>query len=146
MEEIIFSAGCFWSVQNKFDKIKGIISTEVGYCGGTKKNPSYEEVCSGKTGHTESIKVIYDPRIISFPELCIFFFKIHNFSIKYDTQYKSIIFYNNNHQKEIAIRIKKKILKKYKCFTEIKRYRNDFFKAEEYHQKYLQKIYKKRLH
>ena len=93
----ILAGGCFWGIQKQFEDLKkkysGILETKVGYCGGLKKNPSYEQVCSGETGHTESIKIKYNPKEIKYQELCYFFMNIHNSTIKLKTQYKSAFLY-----------------------------------------------------
>jgi len=148
MDKATFGAGCFWGVQKEFDKIKGVISTTVGYMGGTTKNPSYEDVCTNKTGHVEVLDLIFDPEIISFEKLIEIFFNIHNPTTKdrqgpdIGTQYKSIIFYHNDKQKKTAEDFIKKLDKsgkyKRKIVTEIKP-ADVFYKAEEYHQKYFEK-------
>jgi methionine-S-sulfoxide reductase len=100
LKEIVFAAGCFWGVQAAFDNIPGVISTEAGYTGGTLTNPSYEEVCTGKTGHAEAVKIIYDNQKIPDEELLDVFFQSHDSTSKnrqgFDigTQYRSAIFYN----------------------------------------------------
>ncbi len=149
METATFGAGCFWGVQSKFDKIKGIKKTTVGFMGGNIKNPTYEQVSTGRTGHVEVIKIDYDPRIVTYNDLLNLFWKIHDPTqinrqgLDIGSQYKSIIFYYNNKQKKIAEESKKRIndSKVYNkdIITEIKP-AQDFFPAEEYHQKYLEKI------
>jgi len=138
----IFAGGCFWGIQKKFEDLKnifpGILETKVGYCGGFKKNPSYKQVCSGNTGHTESIKIKYNPKLITYEKLCSFFMKIPQSTIKLKTQYKSAIFYTSKYQKTTA----KKIINKYKNMNtqiELIEYKNNFYNAEEYHQHYLKK-------
>ena len=145
-EKATFGAGCFWNIEEIFAKTKGIIKTKVGYIGGKTKNPTYEKVCSGKTGHVESVEVIFDPSKIAYDELLDIFWKIHNPTTKnrqgldIGTQYNSVIFYYNKKQKEVAEKSKKEIQKKSKkeIVTQIKK-ASDFWKAEEYHQKYLEK-------
>ena len=78
METAIFAAGCFWGVQEYFSRVKGVIKSESGYTGGTKKNPTYEEVCTGKTGHAESVRVIFDPRVVSYERLLQHFWELHD--------------------------------------------------------------------
>jgi len=147
-EKAIFAAGCFWGVQAAFDRVQGVVLTTVGYTGGHTKNPSYKDVCSGKTGHAEAIEIEFDPEKVSFEELLNVFFKIHNPTQKnrqgpdIGEQYRSAIFYTSQEQKEKA---EKKIeelenSKKFgeKIVTEISPAK-EFFKAEEYHQKYLEK-------
>ena len=106
MKEAIFSGGCFWGFQKKFEDLrsKGIISTTVGYSNGSKKNPSYENVCTGNTKHIESIKIIYN-NLISYKELLKYFFSFHDFTHSKKTQYKSAIIYKNNYQKNEAKKI-----------------------------------------
>ena len=141
MIEAYFAAGCFWGIQYKFDNIKkGIIKTVVGYSGFPRlsKKPTYAEICSGKTGYSETIRIRYNNKLIKYEDLCTFFFSIHDFAKLNKPQYKSAIFYVNNYQKNIATSIKKKISKNYNVKTEILEFKN-FYKAEEYHQKYYQK-------
>ena len=129
MEKATFGAGCFWGIEDKFGNIKGVKSTRVGYMGGKLKNPSYEEVCTGRTGHIEVVEVTFNPKIISYEKLLETFWKIHNPTTKnrqgldIGIQYKSIIFYHTEKQKAIAENKKT----------------SNFYKAEEYHQKYLKK-------
>jgi len=151
-EKATFGAGCFWNIEEIFAKTKGIIKTKVGYIGGKTKNPTYEKVCSGKTGHVEAIEVIFDPSKISYDKLLDIFWKIHNPTTKnrqgldIGTQYNSVIFYYDKKQKEVAEKSKKEIQKKSKkeIVTQIKK-ASYFWKAEEYHQKYIEKQGKKSL-
>jgi peptide-methionine (S)-S-oxide reductase len=143
-----FGAGYFWGVEEKFRKIKGVVSTTVGYSGGDFNNPTYKNVCSGKTGHAEVVRVEYDPDIVSYEELLEIFWKIHNpttlnrqgFDI--GEQYRSVIFYHSEEQKEKALESKKRLEKSgiYKdpIVTKIEDAK-EFYRAEEYHQKYIQK-------
>ena len=131
-QTIMFGMGCFWGVQDIFDKRKGVVETTVGYAGGTKENPTYEEVCSGSTGHTEVVLVEYNDDITT-EELVKLFFSSHNPEAETKKQYRSVIFYYSNEQKEIAEK-----LKKYSYKTEIAK-APVFYKAEDYHQKYFQK-------
>ena len=147
-EKATFGAGCFWHVEEAFRKVKGVISTKVGFTGGNIKNPSYKEVCTGETWHAEAVQVEFDSSVISYEELLDIFWKIHDptslnqqgFDI--GTQYRSAIFYHNDRQKETAIKSREKLEKskkyKNKIVTEIKPAKG-FYKAEEYHQKYLEK-------
>ena len=138
MKEAYFAAGCFWGVQYNFDKIDGIIETEVGYCGTSKlkHKPSYEEISQGNTGYSETIKIIYNPIKITYSDLCTHFFYLHNASKKNTIQqYKSAIFYKTNYQKHIAESIKSFFNAKYDVQTEILRF-TKFYTAEDYHQKY----------
>jgi peptide-methionine (S)-S-oxide reductase len=148
MEQATFGAGCFWGVEEKFRKRKGIIDTKVGYSGGNFQNPSYENVCTGETGHAEVVQLSYDEKQISYEELLTIFFSIHNPTTKnrqgFDTgsQYRSVIFYHNKEQKQQAVIFKENLDKagKYeqKTVTEIEPYKI-FYKAEEYHQCYFEK-------
>jgi peptide-methionine (S)-S-oxide reductase len=113
MEIATFGAGCFWGVQSAFDKIKGIKKTKVGYMSGKTINPTYEEVCSGKTGHIEVIQIEFDQKIVTFNQLLKVFWKIHDPTQKnrqgldIGIQYKSIIFYHSDIQKKAAEKSKK---------------------------------------
>jgi peptide-methionine (S)-S-oxide reductase len=148
MKKATFGAGCFWGVEASFMKLEGVISTKVGYMGGNLENPTYEQVCSDKTGHVEVVQLGYDPKIISYHELLENFWNIHDPTQKnkqgpdVGTQYKSIIFYHDEEQKRIAEKSKKEInnSSKYKneVQTEIKPSKK-FWIAEEYHQKYFEK-------
>ncbi len=149
MEIAIFGAGCFWGIEAAFMKIKGVISTTVGYMGGDLENPTYEDVCTNKTGHVEVVKVEFDSSVISYEELLEVFWNIHN-PTQIDmqgpdigTQYRSIIFYQNEEQKIKAEESKSKLEKSKKyskpIATEITKAKT-FYKAEEYHQKYLEKL------
>ena len=146
MEIAVLALGCFWGPEIKFNKLPGVNSTEVGYCGGNINKTNYQEVCSGKTNHAEVVRVEFDSSKISFEEILDYFFKIHNpttlnrqgFDI--GTQYRSEIFYLNENQKKIAEKILEKYNLKYKgkIVTKISQQKN-YCKAEDYHQKYLEK-------
>ena len=148
MEEAIFGAGCFWGVESKFGKVEGVISTEVGYTGGVTKNPTYKDVCTNKSGHAEVVKVTYDPIIVSYEKLLEIFWDIHNPTTlnrqgwDVGTQYRSVVFYNNEEQRLSAFKLKEKLDKsgKYKApiVTEIVPV-SEYYRAEEYHQKYNEK-------
>ncbi len=143
-----FGAGCFWHVESAFRKIKGVVNTTVGYTGGHFKNPTYEVVCSNKTAHAEAVQIEYEPSKVLYEELLDVFWKIHDPTQlnrqgpDVGTQYRSIIFYHNEEQKKAAIVSKEKLEKlgKYNkpIVTEIKP-ATKFYKAEEYHQRYLEK-------
>lgn len=151
-EKAIFAAGCFWGVEATFRKINGVISTRVGYTGGHFKNPTYENVCSHKTGHAEAIEITFDPSIVSFEDLLDVFWKIHDPTSlnrqgwDVGTQYRSAIFYLNESQRAVAISSKEKLEKsgKFKkpIVTEITP-ATEFYEAEEYHQQYHEKNKKK---
>lgn len=139
-----FASGCFWGTQYQFQKKAGIISTEVGYMGGHRDNPSYQQVCTGNTGHAETTKVIYDPQKISFREIAILFFETHDpgelnrQGPDIGTQYRSAIFYTSENEKQIALNLMVELRKKgYKVITELTP-ASTFWKAEDYHQNYYQ--------
>jgi len=143
-----FAAGCFWGVEYKFGEVKGVLSTVVGYSGGVTKNPSYKDVCTDETGHAESVQVNFDPSQISYEELVRKFFGFHDPTQlnrqgpDVGTQYRSVIFYRDEEQKKTAEKVKAELEKskvfKKRIVTEIVP-ASDFYKAEEYHQKYYQK-------
>ncbi|MCX8059193.1 MAG: bifunctional methionine sulfoxide reductase B/A protein [Spirochaetes bacterium] len=146
LNRMFFAAGCFWGVQELFKKLNGVVYTRVGYMGGHKINPTYEEVCRGITGHLETVMVIYDTFKIKEEDLIKYFFEIHNFSQEngqgpdIGEQYKSAIFYIFDFQREIAEKIKYLLINNnYKVATEIRK-ASQFFEAEEYHQDYYQKL------
>lgn len=146
MEKATFGAGCFWHVEEAFREIKGVIKTEVGYMGGKMKSPAYEDVCTDKTGHAEVVQIEFDPKTAPYEKLLEVFWMIHDPTQKnrqgpdVGTQYRSVIFYHSEEQKKVAEKSLKEIQKKYeeKIATEIVP-ANTFWKAEEYHQKYLMK-------
>ena len=146
MEIAILAAGCFWSPEIKLNKLEGVIKTEVGYCGGNNPETNYKEVCTGKTNHAEVVKLEFDEKLISYEKILKFFFEIHDPTTLnqqgYDigTQYRSEIFYTNETQKNIAKDVLNEINKKFngKIVTNISKEKN-YCKAEEYHQKYLEK-------
>lgn len=144
-----FAAGCFWGVEEVFTKTKGVKSTRVGYIGGNLPNPTYEDVCTDRTGHAEALQVEYDPKEISYEELLDLFWSIHNPTTKnrqgpdIGSQYRSIIFYHSPEQERIAKKSKQELedSNKFqnKIVTEIVP-ATTFYPAEDYHQKYYQKI------
>lgn len=148
MVKATFGAGCFWHVEEAFRKVKGVKKTEVGFSGGKVENPSYDMVCHGGTGHAEVVQVEFDPKIVSYEKLLDVFWEIHNPTTKnrqgldIGEQYRSVIFYHNEKQKEIALKSKEKLENsgKYKkpIVTEIVPFMG-FYKAEEYHQNYIEK-------
>jgi peptide-methionine (S)-S-oxide reductase len=143
-----FGAGCFWHVEDLLNKTKGVKSTSVGYIGGQLQNPTYEEVCTDKTGHAEAVEVEYDPDEISFEDLLNVFWTNHNPTTlnrqgpDVGIQYRSAIFYHDEKQKEIAEKSKHELDQSDKfdnpVVTEIVP-APTFYKAEEYHQKYFKK-------
>ena len=147
IQKTIFAAGCFWHIEDYFLKIKGVIKTTVGYTGGNTLNPTYNDVCTGDTGHAESVKIEFDSAVITFSELLEHFWKIHDpCSLNKQgpdigDQYRSAIFVINLFQKKEALRQLNSYNKnKYnnKIVTKIENL-SKFYPAEEYHQKYLQK-------
>ena len=146
MEIAVLSLGCFWGPEIKFSKIKGIIKTEVGYCGGNNSITTYKEVCSGKTNHAEVVKLDFDEKIITYEKILKIFFQIHDPTTlnsqgpDFGTQYRSEIFYLNEKQKQIAVKVLKDINDRLsgKVVTKISLLKN-YCPAEEYHQKYLEK-------
>jgi len=146
MQKCYLALGCFWKPEEIFKEKQGIIQTEVGYAGGISPKVTYEEVCRGNTGHAETVFLTFDENIISFENILDLFFKIHDPTQKdmqypdVGTQYRSEIFYENEQQKKIAEKIKNKYNKIFegKIQTNISKIKN-YCKAEEYHQKYIEK-------
>jgi peptide-methionine (S)-S-oxide reductase len=148
MERAIFAAGCFWGVEANFKKVEGVIDTTVGYIGGKTANPSYEEVCTGETGHAEAVKVNYDPQQISYLDLLDVFWSNHDPTtlnregVDIGSQYRSAIFYTTPQQQQLAQQSKQKLDNsgeyEQPIVTEIVA-ATDFYKAEEYHQDYFDK-------
>ena len=142
MQKAIVACGCFWGPEEKYRKINGITSTEVGYCGGNSSNVSYEEVCTNTTGHAEVVKLEFDENIISYENIINLFFEFHDASQvdgqgpNIGTNYRSEIFYLSEEQKKTAEKILN--LQRGKIATKISKEKN-YCKAEEYHQKYIQK-------
>lgn len=141
-----FAAGCFWGVEEVFRCIKGVISTTVGYMGGEFKKPTYEDVCTGRTGHAETVEVVYDTSITSYNELLVVFWNSHDPTTPnrqgpdIGSQYRSIIFYYDDEQKRLAISSKKKVQERFRqdIVTQIAP-ATKFYRAEDYHQQYLAK-------
>lgn len=148
MEKATFGAGCFWGVEAAFHKIEGVASTTVGYAGGSFKDPTYEDVCSGKTGHAEVVQVEYDPSKVSYEELLRVFWNIHDPTTlnrqgpDIGTQYRSAVFFHNPEQEAAAIASKQKLQSsdRYQksIVTEITP-ASEFYRAEDYHQQYFEK-------
>jgi methionine-S-sulfoxide reductase len=141
----IFAAGCFWGVQYLFDSLEGVLKTTVGYTGGHKDNPTYEQVCSSTTGHAEAVEVIYDPEKLSYEQLVKFFFDIHDFTQiggqgpDLGIQYRSEIFYFDDDQKEIAQKVIDSLKDRgFDVVTKLTK-ADKFWPAEDYHQKYYEK-------
>ena len=147
-ETAIFGAGCFWGVEEIIRKIPGVIETEVGYSGGTVPDPTYQQVVTGKTGHAEAVKLVFDPDVISYKELLDYFFRLHDPTTlnrqghDTGTQYRSVIFYHDEGQKRIALKKIEDLNRSGKwprpVVTEVTE-EKPFYPAEEYHQDYLKK-------
>lgn len=146
MDKATFGAGCFWGVEAAFRKVKGVVSTTVGYAGGQLDNPTYEDVCTDETGHAEVVQVEFDPSIVSYEELLQLFFEIHDPTTMnrqgpdVGTQYRSVIFVHTKEQDRLARRVKEEMAGRFKnpIVTQILPAPR-FFKAEEYHQRYFEK-------
>ncbi len=147
-QKAAFAGGCFWGMEKAFGALEGVVSTQVGYAGGSVKNPSYELVCAGKTGHAEAVEITYDPSRVHYDDLLEFFFTHHDPTTlnrqgnDVGTQYRSAIFCNTPEQQAAALKAKE-ILDRSGIFkkpvvTEIT-LAGEFFPAEDYHQKYLKK-------
>ncbi len=149
LKEAAFAAGCFWGVEYNLRNIDGVVETEVGYMGGRTESPTYEQVCTGQTGHTETVHLMYDPRAITYDELLDAFWDMHDPTTPnrqgpdVGTQYRSVIFYYDQEQEETARRSKARInetgILKNKVVTEILPV-STFWRAEEYHQGYFDRI------
>ncbi len=145
LETAVLGAGCFWCVEAIFQDLKGVEKVESGYSGGTKKNPTYQEVCSGTTGHAEVVKLTFDPSVISYEQVLTVFFHVHDPTTMnkqgadVGTQYRSAIFYNSDEQKKTAEKVKDDITKQGLwndlIVTEITPL-GDYYPAEDYHQNY----------
>ncbi len=145
MEEATFGAGCFWCVEAIFQDLKGVVAVESGYAGGKIKNPTYKEICSGLTGHAEVIRITFDPSVITFADLVRVLFVVHDPTTlnrqgnDVGDQYRSVIFYHSEAQKETAKRIKEEFEQKAiydsPIVTLIEPLTN-YYPAEQYHQNY----------
>lgn len=145
LEKATFGSGCFWCTEAVFERLNGVHSVVSGYAGGTVDNPTYEEVCSGTTGHAEVTQITYDPKVITYDELLEVFWKTHDPTTlnrqgnDVGTQYRSVIFYHNEEQKQLAEKYKEELNKSgawdRPIVTEISPLTN-FFSAEGYHQDY----------
>lgn len=147
-KKAIFGAGCFWGVESAFRKVKGVVSTTAGYAGGMIEHPTYQDVCTGRTGHAEVVEVEYDPKVVSYEQLLAIFWQIHDPTTlnrqgpDVGSQYRSIILYLDQDQEQKAKRSKELLedSKKFKkaVVTEIQP-ATSFYKAEDYHQQYFEK-------
>ena len=146
MQKCTLALGCFWKPEENFKNKPGIIETEVGYAGGKNSSVTYEEVCTGNTGHAEVVRLTFDEKTITFKKILDLFFKMHDPTQKdmqfpdVGTQYRSEIFYLNDNQKIISETVKKRINEKLsgRVVTNISLVKN-YCPAEEYHQRYLEK-------
>ena len=145
LEKATFGSGCFWCTEAVFERLKGVYKVVSGYSGGTVENPTYEQVCTGKTGHAEVTQITYDPKVITYDELLEVFWKTHDPTTlnrqgnDVGTQYRSVIFYHNDEQKRLAEKYKEELNKSgiwdKPIVTEIVPFTN-FYPAENYHQNY----------
>jgi peptide-methionine (S)-S-oxide reductase len=146
MEKATFGAGCFWGVEEAFRRLAGVKDTAVGYEGGSLKNPTYHDVCTDRTGHAEVVQVEFDPAAISYHDLLNVFWENHDPTTKnrqgpdVGAQYRSAIFFHSPEQEAEAKRSRDEAQKNFKrpIVTEIVP-ATDFWRAEEYHQQYLEK-------
>jgi peptide methionine sulfoxide reductase msrA/msrB len=147
-EQAIVAAGCFWGVEHLFRELPGVLHSEVGYTGGTTSNPTYEDVCRGDTGHAEAVRIVFDPERVSYEQVLRYFFRLHDPTTRnrqhndIGTQYRSAIFVGNEEQRRTAERLTDEMDRsgrwKRPVVTEIVP-ASTFWKAEEYHQDYLEK-------
>ena len=148
IEKATFAAGCFWGVEEDFRHVRGVVEVITGYTGGHKKNPRYAEVSAGQTGHAEAVEVYFDPAIVSYNELLDIFWEMHDPTqlnrqgLDEGTQYRSAIFSHNARQEKMSKQSKEKLAREKRYDKEIVTEilpAQEFFKAEEYHQRYLEK-------
>jgi peptide-methionine (S)-S-oxide reductase len=145
----VFGAGCFWGVESSFRAVEGVVDVAVGYAGGTVPKPNYRTVCSGKTGHAEVVQVEYDPARVSFEQLLEVFWQIHDPTTlnrqgpDFGTQYRSIVFYSDEHERKAAEESKRRLDESGKLgrpvVTQIVP-TAEFYRAEEYHQRYYERM------
>lgn len=148
LKKATFAAGCFWGVEAAFRDVEGVVSTAVGYTGGSTTNPTYEEVCTDRTGHAEAVEVVYHPKVVSFEELLDLFWSIHDPTTMnrqgpdVGSQYRSAIFFHDPEQEAEARakmeRLQSSGLYRKEIVTEIVP-ASEFYQAEEYHQQYFEK-------
>jgi peptide-methionine (S)-S-oxide reductase len=146
LQQATFAAGCFWGVEASFREIEGVVETTVGYTGGSTTDPTYEVVCSGTTGHAESVEVLFDPTVVSFDELLDAFWSIHDPTTRdrqgwdFGSQYRSAIFTHDPEQEQLAIasRDRHRSNLTRSIVTEIVP-ASTFYAAEDYHQRYFEK-------
>ena len=147
-EKATFGAGCFWGVEEAFRTVEGVLSTSVGYAGGTQENPTYQDVCTDKTGHAEVVQVEFDPSEVSYDQLLDVFWSNHNPTTlnrqgpDVGTQYRSVIFYHSPEQQAAAEASKERLNQSGRFKNPIVTFIQPapaFYRAEEYHQRYLEK-------
>lgn len=145
IERAVFAAGCFWGVEYHFKQAPGVLATVVGYVGGRQKNPTYKQVCTGKTGHAEAVEVYFDPSVVTYEQLTKLFYEIHDFTQlnrqgpDIGTQYRSVVFYTDETQKKQALEITSQLRQKgHRVQTKVLP-ASHFWPAEVYHQDYYQK-------
>jgi peptide-methionine (S)-S-oxide reductase len=148
METATFGAGCFWGVQAAFDRVKGVADTQVGYAGGVLANPTYQDVCTGKTGHAEVLQVTFDPKEVPYERLLDVFFENHDPTQMnrqgpdVGTQYRSVVFFHSAEQERAARAAVAKEAASGRhqrpVVTAVEK-AGPFWRAEAYHQKYLEK-------
>ncbi len=145
-EIALLSGGCFWGMEDIIRKIPGVLDTEVGYTGGEMENPTYQDVKTGETGHAEAVKIVFDPKILTYEELLGYFFRMHNPTTlnrqgnDVGSQYRSAIFFLNPKQESIALKVTKEVDKSKKWHGKIVTQivpAGPFYSAEDYHQDYL---------
>ena len=148
-QKATFGAGCFWKPEYVFRQVEGVVSTSVGYMGGDVANPSYEQVCTGRTGHAEVVQVEYDPERVSYEELLDVFWQSHDPSQlnrqgpDFGTQYRSAVFARGTAQQETAEASRAKLSNADAVATEIVQ-AGDYWPAEDYHQQYFEKSHRHR--
>src|SRR5271155_5825506 len=149
MAKATFAAGCFWGVEEAFRQIKGVTATTVGYTGGTAKDPTYQDVCTGRTGHAEAVEVEYDPAQVAYEQLLSVFWQSHDPTTldrqgpDVGTQYRSVIFYSDENERKAAEESKRRLDQSGKLgrpvVTQIAP-AAEFYRAEEYHQRYYERM------
>jgi peptide-methionine (S)-S-oxide reductase len=148
LDKATFAAGCFWGVEDAFRRVKGVVSTRVGYTGGHFENPTYEDVCTGLTGHAEAIEILFDPSMVSYDELLDVFWSIHDPTTlnrqgpDTGSQYRSAIFYHSQEQEKAAVLSKEKLQSSGRYINDIVTEITNasyFYPAEDYHQQYFEK-------
>lgn len=148
IEVATLAGGCFWGMEDLLRKLPGVLNTDVGYSGGETPNPTYEQVKTGKTGHAEAVQVEFDPETLSYENLLLYFFKIHDPTTAdqqgndIGNQYRSAIFYHNQDQRDIAEKVIERVERSkvwvHPIETELEAF-EVFYRAENYHQDYLEK-------